>query len=99
MTDEKNLNELDQEGYLKISLLNQGMTNRRRRNCPLKDVPIEKINYKNIKLLGKYISERGKIIPSRISGVCMKKQRKLSQAIKRARILALLSFIDKAEEK
>jgi small subunit ribosomal protein S18 len=99
MTDEKNLNELDQDGYLKISLVNQGMTVRRRRNCPLKDVPIEKINYKNIKLLGKYISERGKIVPSRISGVCMKKQRKLSQAIKRARILALLSFIDKIEEK
>jgi small subunit ribosomal protein S18 len=99
MTDEKKIGETDQEGYLKISLVNQGTTVRRRRSCPLKDVPMEKINYKNIKLLNKFISERGKIIPSRISGVCMKKQRKLSQAIKRARILALLSFIDKVEEK
>ncbi|MDR2760865.1 MAG: 30S ribosomal protein S18 [Rickettsiales bacterium] len=75
------------------------MTMRRRRTCPLKDVPLDDINYKNLKLLNKFISERGKIIPSRISGVCAKKQRKLAQAIKRARNLALLSFIDKIEEK
>lgn len=88
-----NTNEVDQEGYLKISLVNQGMFVRKRRVCPLKDVPEEEINYKNLKLLNKYITERGKIIPSRVSGVCAKKQRKLSQAIKRARNLALLSFI------
>lgn len=88
-----NTNEVDQEGYLKISLVNQGMFVRKRRACPLKDVPEEEINYKNLKLLNKYITERGKIIPSRVSGVCAKKQRKLSQAIKRARNLALLSFI------
>ncbi|MDR2077697.1 MAG: 30S ribosomal protein S18 [Rickettsiales bacterium] len=70
---------------------------RRRRSCPLKDIPENEINYKNLKLLNKYITERGKIIPSRISGVSSKKQRKLSQAIKRARNLALLSFISKAE--
>ena len=96
MSDTKsytNTNEVDQEGYLKISLVNQGMFVRKRRACPLKDVPEEEINYKNLKLLNKYITERGKIIPSRISGVCAKKQRKLSQAIKRARNLALLSFI------
>ena len=88
-----NTNEIDQEGYLKISLVNQGMFVRKRRVCPLKDIPEEEINYKNLKLLNKYITERGKIIPSRISGVSAKKQRKLSQAIKRARNLALLSFI------
>ncbi len=96
MSDTKNYtntNEVDQEGYLKISLVNQGMFVRKRRVCPLKDVPEEEINYKNLKLLNKYITERGKIIPSRVSGVCAKKQRKLSQAIKRARNLALLSFI------
>lgn len=96
MSDTKNYtntNEVDQEGYLKISLVNQGMFVRKRRACPLKDVPEEEINYKNLKLLNKYITERGKIIPSRVSGVCAKKQRKLSQAIKRARNLALLSFI------
>ena len=94
MSDNRNyMNETDQEGYLKISLVNQGMFVRRKRVCPLKDVPDEEINYKNLKLLNKYITERGKIIPSRISGVSAKKQRKLSQAIKRARNLALLSFI------
>lgn len=98
MTDSKNFtNEIDQEGFLKISLVNQGMSVRRRRVCPLKDLPDSEINYKNLKLLNKYISERGKITPSRISGVSAKKQRKLSQAIKRARNLALLSFISKNE--
>lgn len=98
MVENTNFNgEVDQEGYLKISLVNQGMLVRRRRVCPLKDVPLEEINFKNLKLLSKYITERGKIIPSRISGVSAKKQRKLSQAIKRARMLALLSFISKTE--
>lgn len=89
--------EVDQEGYLKISLVNQGMLTRKRRVCPLKDIPLEDINFKNLKLLSKYITERGKIIPSRISGVSAKRQRKLSQAIKRARMLALLSFTNKVE--
>ena len=48
------------------------------------------IDYKNIKLLKKYISENGKILPSRITGVCQKKQRELSISIKRARNLALI---------
>ncbi len=58
--------------------------------CPLsgKSAPI--INYKNIKLLRKYISENGKILPSRITSVSTKKQKELSQSIKRARLLALL---------
>lgn len=94
-----NTREVDQEGFLKISLVNQGMSLRRRKTCPLKDVPMEEINYKNLKLLNKYITERGKIIPSRVSGISAKKQRALSQAIKRARNLALLSFISKQEEK
>lgn len=98
MVENTNFNaEVDQEGYLKISLVNQGMLTRKRRVCPLKDTPLEDINFKNLKLLSKYITERGKIIPSRISGVSAKRQRKLSQAIKRARMLALLSFISKSE--
>ena len=90
-------NEMDQDGFLRISLVNQGMLAKKHRICPLKDVPDEDINYKNLKLLSKYISERGKILSSRITGVSAKKQRKLSQAIKRARNLALLSFISKNE--
>ena len=58
--------------------------------CPFsgKNAPI--INYKNIKLLKKYISESGKILPSRITSVSLKKQKELSTSIKRARLLALL---------
>lgn len=88
----------DKDGFLRISLVNQGVSIRRRRACPLKDVPLEDISYKNLELLNKYISERGKIMPSRITGVSAKKQRRLAKAIKRARILALLSFIAKLEE-
>ena len=58
--------------------------------CPLsgKNAPI--LNYKNIKLLKRYISESGRILPSRITSVSMKKQKELSRSIKRARLLALL---------
>jgi small subunit ribosomal protein S18 len=58
--------------------------------CPLsgKDAPI--VDYKNIKVLKKYISESGRILPSRITSVSQKKQKELSRAIKRARLLALL---------
>ena len=60
------------------------------RPCPLsgKDAPL--IDYRNIKLLKKYMSESGRILPSRITYVSQKKQKKLSRAIKRARLLALL---------
>ena len=49
------MNEVDNDGFLKISLVNQGMLARKHRVCPLKDIPDEEINYKNIKLLNKYI--------------------------------------------
>jgi len=60
------------------------------RPCPLsgKNAPV--IDYKNIKLLKKYISETGRILPSRVTFVSQKKQKELSAAIKRARLLALL---------
>ena len=60
------------------------------KSCPLsgKNAPI--IDYKNIKLLKKYVSETGRILPSRITSVSQKKQKELSRAIKRARILALM---------
>ena len=58
--------------------------------CPLsgKDAPV--VDYKNIKLLKKYISESGRILPSRVTSVSLKKQKEVSKAIKRARILALI---------
>jgi small subunit ribosomal protein S18 len=66
---------------------------RRRKTCPFtgKGAPI--IDYKDVKLLSRYVSERGKIVPSRVSAVSNKKQRELAQAIKRARHLALLPYV------
>jgi small subunit ribosomal protein S18 len=64
----------------------------KRRICPLEGVADDFINYKNIKLLEQFISERGKILPSRITSVKAKRQRLLKTAIKRARVLALLPF-------
>ena len=75
--------------YSKISLFQKPDT-KFFKECPLsgKDAPI--INYKNIKLLKKYISESGRILPSRVTSVSLKKQKELARAIKRARLLALI---------
>lgn len=66
---------------------------RRSRGCPLSEIPDEEIDYKNIALLSRFISERGRIMPSRISSVSAKKQRQLAKAIKRSRMLALMPFV------
>ena len=66
---------------------------RRRRGCPLSGPNAPAIDYKDVKLLQRYISERGKILPSRITSVSNKKQRELAKAIKRARALALLPYL------
>lgn len=66
---------------------------RRRRSCPFSSTQSPRIDYKDVKLLQRFLSERGKIIPSRISAVSGKKQRELSNAIKRARFLALLPYL------
>src|SRR5512139_298104 len=66
---------------------------RRRKSCPFSGDQAPKIDYKDVKLLQRFISERGKIVPSRISAVSSKKQRELAQAIKRARFLALLPYL------
>lgn len=65
---------------------------RRRKVCPFSGENAPKIDYKDVKLLQRYISERGKIVPSRISSVSASKQRQLAVAIKRARFLALLPY-------
>ena len=65
---------------------------RRRKSCPFSGEGAPKIDYKDVKLLQRYVSERGKIVPSRITAVSAKKQRELSRAIKRARFLALLPY-------
>ena len=66
---------------------------RRRKSCPFSGDNAPKIDYKDVRLLQRYVSERGKIVPSRISAVSAKKQRELAQAIKRARFLGLLPYV------
>jgi small subunit ribosomal protein S18 len=65
---------------------------RRRKTCPFTGPNAPKIDYKDVRLLQRYISERGKMVPSRITAVSTKKQRVLAQAIKRARFLGLLPY-------
>ena len=78
-----------QSNFAKLSIF-QNQKYKFKKKCPLsgKGAPI--VDYKNIKLLKRFISENGKILPSRITNVSQKKQRELSLSIKRARNLALL---------
>ena len=66
---------------------------RRKKTCPFSGANAPKIDYKDVKLLQRFISERGKIVPSRITAVSNKKQRLLANAIKRARYMALLPYV------
>src|SRR3977135_3032959 len=66
---------------------------RRRKVCKFCADKIDDINYKDVKLLGPFVPERGKILPRRISGTCAMHQRKLQTAIKRARQLALIPYV------
>jgi len=78
-----------QSNFAKLSIF-QNNKYRFKKACPLSVKGAPKIDYKNIKLLKKYVSENGKILPSRITNVSQKKQRELSVSIKRARNLALI---------
>tara|TARA_B100000579_G_C22673526_1_gene776806 strand:+ start:392 stop:667 length:276 start_codon:yes stop_codon:yes gene_type:complete len=88
--NKKRLNKKRSGGYQNKLSLFQKPEMRFKRNCPfsIKDAPI--IDYKNIKVLRRYISDTGKILPSRITSVSQNKQRKLSVAIKRAQVLGLI---------
>jgi len=66
---------------------------RRRKSCPFSGGNAPKIDYKDVKLLQRFVSERGKIVPSRITAVSAKRQRELAQAIKRARFLGMLPYV------
>ena len=63
------------------------------KSCPLSGKDAPAVDYKNINLLRRYITEKGKILPSRVTQVSTKKQKELSTAIKRARFLALLPYV------
>lgn len=65
---------------------------RKKKQCPFVEAGIKEIDYKDIDTLKKFITERGKILPRRITGVSSGNQRKLNQAVKRARYMALLPF-------
>ncbi|MDA9721358.1 30S ribosomal protein S18 [Candidatus Pelagibacter sp.] len=78
-----------QNNFSKLSVF-QNQKYKFKKKCPLSGKDAPKIDYKNIKLLRKYTSENGKILPSRITSVSQKKQRELSLSIKRARNLALI---------
>ena len=67
----------------------------KKRYCPFSQPGSPIIDYKDIRLLSRYITEKGKIVPSRITGVSRKKQKELARAIKRARFLSLMSYTNK----
>jgi len=67
----------------------------RRKFCRFCSEKVEYIDYKNIKLLKNYITERGKILPRRMTGTCARHQRELTESINRARNIALLAFAEK----
>ena len=66
---------------------------RRRKTCPFSGPKAPAIDWKDVRLLGRFVSERGKMVPSRITAVSQKKQRELAQAIKRARFMALMPYV------
>jgi small subunit ribosomal protein S18 len=66
---------------------------RRQKSCPFTGPNAPKIDWKDVKTLGRYVSERGKMTPSRITAVSQKKQRELAKAVKRARHMALLPYV------
>jgi small subunit ribosomal protein S18 len=84
--DRGNMNGMDRDGN------GPGMRRTRRRGCPFCSDEALVIDYKDPQALRYFITERGKIVPRRISGVCAKHQRELTRAIKRARNVALMPF-------
>ncbi|MFL2896579.1 MAG: 30S ribosomal protein S18 [Candidatus Pelagibacter sp.] len=85
----RNNKKSKQSSFAKLSIF-QPQKYKFKKKCPLSGKGAPVIDYKNIKLLRKYVSENGKILPSRVTSVCQKKQRELSLSVKRARNLALL---------
>ena len=68
----------------------------KKKSCPFSQPGSPKIDYKDTRMLYRYLTEKGKIIPSRITGVSRKKQKELARAIKRARFLSLISYTNKS---
>jgi small subunit ribosomal protein S18 len=64
-----------------------------KRSCRFCSEKVEQIDYKDLERIGRYVTDRGKIIPSRLTGTCARHQRVLTRAIKRARFMALLPYV------
>jgi len=92
MSDETRMSS---ENQARVAQLVKRQFFKRRKSCPFSGPKAMKIDYKDVRLLSRFVSERGKIMPSRISSVSLKKQRELAQAIKRARFLALMPYVQK----
>ena len=84
-----NSKKKSQSNFAKLSIF-QPNKYKFKKSCPLSVKGAPRVDYKNVKLLKKYVSENGKILPSRITNVSQKKQRELAVSIKRARNLALI---------
>ena len=89
MKKRNNKKKNTQSNFSKLSIF-QNQKYKLKKKCPLSVKEAPKVDYKNYKLLKRYLSENGKILPSRITSVSQKKQRELSLSIKRARNLALI---------
>ena len=89
MKKKNNKKKGKQSNFAKLSIF-QPNKYKFKKTCPLSSKGAPQVDYKNVKLLRKYMSENGKILPSRITNVSQKKQRELSLSIKRARNLALI---------
>ena len=85
----RNKKRSSQNNFAKLSIF-QPQKYKFNKKCPLSEKGAPVVDYKNIRLLRKYMTENGKIMPSRITSVCQKKQRELSLSIKRARNLSLI---------
>jgi small subunit ribosomal protein S18 len=86
------MSDFDNQDGMVPNLAGKRVFFRRKKMCPLEEYSVADISYKNIKLLARFTSERGRILPSRITSISAKKQRALKNAIKRARVLALMPF-------
>ena len=89
MKKRNNKKKTKQSNFAKLSIF-QNQKYKFKKKCPLSGKEAPSVDYKNVKLLKRYISENGKIIPSRVTSISQKKQRELSLSVKRARNLALI---------
>ncbi len=93
MSHENNIDGLDQDSRSGMDKNSSKMFFRKRKGCPLCLESSPEIDYKDPELLGKFISEGGRMLPSRITNVCSKHQRSVKKSIRHSRIIALLPFV------